>query len=68
MKVADFLNLTDVAVDVVVTDKPKLLEELAVRAGARSALSPSVSYRNWSNVSSSDRQEWVAASPYLMHG
>jgi nitrogen PTS system EIIA component len=40
MKVADFLNLTDVAVDVVVTDKQELLEELAVRAGARIGLQP----------------------------
>jgi nitrogen PTS system EIIA component len=40
MKVADFLNLTDVAVDVVVTDKAKLLDELAVRAGARVGLQP----------------------------
>ena len=40
MKVADFLNLTDVAVDVVVTDKQDLLEKLAVRAGARVGLQP----------------------------
>ena len=40
MKVADFLKLTDVAVDVVVTDKTKLLEEFAVRAGARVGLQP----------------------------
>ena len=40
MKVADFLNLTDAAVDVVVTDKQELLEELAVRAAARIGLRP----------------------------
>jgi hypothetical protein len=40
MKVADFLNLTDAAVDVVVTDKQELLEELAVRAAARVGLRP----------------------------
>jgi PTS system nitrogen regulatory IIA component len=40
MKVADFLNLTDAAVDVIVTDKQELLEELAVRAGARVGLQP----------------------------
>jgi hypothetical protein len=42
MKVADFLNLPDVAVDVVVTDKQELLEKLAVRAGARVGLQPEV--------------------------
>jgi PTS system nitrogen regulatory IIA component len=40
MKVADFLNLIDVAVDVVVADKQELLEELSVRAGARLGLQP----------------------------
>jgi PTS system nitrogen regulatory IIA component len=40
MKVADFLNLIDVAVDVVVADKQVLLEELSVRAGARLGLQP----------------------------
>ena len=68
MKVADFLNLTDVAVDVVVTDKQELLEELAVRAEHGSVYSTSLSYRSWSNESVSDRREWVAASPCLMHG
>ena len=40
MNVVDFLNLKDAAIDVVVTDKRELLEELAVRAGARVGLQP----------------------------
>ena len=40
MKSTGFLNLPDVAVDVVVTDKQELLEKLAVRAGARVGLQP----------------------------
>jgi hypothetical protein len=55
MKVADFLNSTDAAVDVVVTDKQELLEELAVRAGARVGLQPERILSK--HVSSSDRQE-----------
>jgi hypothetical protein len=40
MNVVDFLKLKDAAIDVVVTDKRELLEELAVRAGARVGLQP----------------------------
>lgn len=34
MKVSDFLSSADIATDIAATDKPKLLEQLAGRAGA----------------------------------
>jgi nitrogen PTS system EIIA component len=40
MNIRDFLSVKDVAIDVVVSDKQKLLLELASKAGARLRLAP----------------------------